>query len=558
MAHTAHLYKINSTYYFRIRIPHDLKEWFDRQDFKRSLRTKVLTSAKRLVILWAAKTEKLFTTIRTGLLAGIMTGNEIKKLIEEYIGFTLKKDDEDRVVFGVKDDIHETAEGPVRITTRAELDPVVDTITEELEENRYDTVSRRLDEFLESKGILIDKESYDYKLLCRDIAFAHIETIHQVNVNRDMGNFDDPYYLKDDTQSAPPEVAPVQVPSGVLLSELTTRYLAEKQARESCGQGTIDANQRYFSLFIELLGDCPVQGITRDKLVNCLNKMKRLPSRREIKPEYKGKSIQELLELDSVSNPLGIQTIKNHISTLSSCFRWAVLNGHMVTNVAESLTPKDKRSKREKRQAYTKDHLETLVESLHSKQKAKGSSPDRWLIPLVALLAGMRIEEICQLQKNDVKQIDGIWCFDVYQEGENRVKTANSERIVPVHPQLIELGFLEYHKSVKHAQLWPRVKRINGRSSHKWGQWFQTFNKRHVTADGRYVFHSLRHNFANGLKQQGIQEQVIAELVGHSRGSITMETYGKEYEPRLLFEALQKLDYGIDFSSLKWTTECRA
>lgn len=554
MAHSAHLYKVNSTYYFRVRIPKDLKPWFPKHDIKRSLRTKVLTSAKRLVILWAAKTEELFTTIRAGLLAGIMTGKEIKKLIEEYIGFVLKKDDENRIAFGTTYSPYETDEGTIWVTDRAELDPDAEAFIEEVKNNRFDLVSRLLDEFLASKGVEIDKESYEYKVLCRDIAHAHIEDIHQINIDRDMGVFTDPYYLNDDSQDAlvVPPVGPSQEVSGLSLSGLTTKYLAEKQAKESCGKGTIEANQRYFHLFLELLGDIPVQAITRDQLVDCLNKMKRIPSRREIKPEYKGKSIKELLDLDSVAEPLGVQTIKNHMSTLSSCFKWAVLNGHMATNIAEGLIPKDKRSRRERRQAYTKEHLQALADNLYSRQKAKGGSPDRWFIPLVALFAGMRIEEICQLQKADVKLVDDIWCFDVYQEGENRVKTANSERIVPVHPKLIELGFLEYHKSVDHEQLWPRLYRSNGRFSHKWGQWFQSFNKRYITEDGRFVFHSLRHNFVDGLKQQGIQEQIIAEMAGHSRGSITMETYGKDYGPKVLLEALQKLDYEVDFSVLRW------
>lgn len=497
--------------------------------------------------------------IRAGLLAGIMKAKEIKKLIEEYIGFTLKRHDEDRIDFGVSCSPYETEEGTVWVTDRAECDPDVELITEELAQNKFNIVSRLLDEFLQSKDFEIDKESYDYKLLCRDIAHLHINEIHQINIDRDMGGFDDPYYLKDDTQEVPPEVSPVahaKDVSGPLLSELTAKYLAEKQAKGNCDQGTIEANQRYFDMFLELLGDVPVQAITRDQLVDCLNKMKRIPSRREIMPEYRGKSIKELLELDSVPKPLGVQTIKNHMSTLSSCFKWAVLNGHMTINIAEGLIPKDKRSNREKRQPNTREHLQALTDSLYSRQKTQGKSPDRWLIPLVALFAGMRIEEICQLKKNDVKPIDGVWCFDIYQDGENSVKTDNSERIVPVHPKLIELGFLGYHQNVDHEQLWPRLKRINGKLSHKWGQWFQSFNKRYVTNDGRFVFHSLRHNFVDGLKQQGIQEQVIAEMAGRSRGSITMDTYGEKYGAEVLCEALQKLDYGIDLSPLKWTQEC--
>jgi len=45
---------------------------------------------------------------------------------------------------------------------------------------------------------------------------------------------------------------------------------------------------------------------------------------------------------------------------------------------------------------------------------------------------------------------------------------------------------------------------------------------------------------------------MIAELVGHKTESITMERYGKRYEPRKLYDgAVIQLDYGIDLSHLK-------
>ena len=45
---------------------------------------------------------------------------------------------------------------------------------------------------------------------------------------------------------------------------------------------------------------------------------------------------------------------------------------------------------------------------------------------------------------------------------------------------------------------------------------------------------------------------MIAELVGHNTESITMERYGKRYEPKKLYEgAVDKLDSGLDLSHLK-------
>ena len=59
--------------------------------------------------------------------------------------------------------------------------------------------------------------------------------------------------------------------------------------------------------------------------------------------------------------------------------------------------------------------------------------------------------------------------------------------------------------------------------------------------DSRLTFHSLRHTFVNELKQQGETEFVIAQLIGHSNGSITMGRYGKEYEFGVLSSAVEKL-----------------
>ena len=61
----------------------------------------------------------------------------------------------------------------------------------------------------------------------------------------------------------------------------------------------------------------------------------------------------------------------------------------------------------------------------------------------------------------------------------------------------------------------------------------------------------MRHTVANTLKQAGVSESVIAELVGHSTsGSMTMGRYGKRYQPKLLLEALVQLEYGISIQSI--------
>lgn len=45
----------------------------------------------------------------------------------------------------------------------------------------------------------------------------------------------------------------------------------------------------------------------------------------------------------------------------------------------------------------------------------------------------------------------GIWCIDVIPEDGESVKTATSKRIIPIHPLLLELGFLDGVAAQKRA-----------------------------------------------------------------------------------------------------------
>ena len=69
-------------------------------------------------------------------------------------------------------------------------------------------------------------------------------------------------------------------------------------------------------------------------------------------------------------------------------------------------------------------------------------------IPLIGLHTGARKNEICQLQPADIMSIKGTWCFNITTEGDEKsLKTGDhggSKRIVPIHSNLISLGFLAF------------------------------------------------------------------------------------------------------------------
>ncbi|HEY5513210.1 MAG TPA: DUF6538 domain-containing protein, partial [Geomonas sp.] len=88
MAYSTNLYRVRQIYYFRCRIPADLKGLFPgKEDFKRSLRTKSLTHAQGLHRLWSAKTERTFMMIRSGML----TPEQVREIAESWKRETLRE-----------------------------------------------------------------------------------------------------------------------------------------------------------------------------------------------------------------------------------------------------------------------------------------------------------------------------------------------------------------------------------------------------------------------------------------------------------------------------------
>jgi len=96
---------------------------------------------------------------------------------------------------------------------------------------------------------------------------------------------------------------------------------------------------------------------------------------------------------------------------------------------------------------------------------------ERYWIPLISLYSGLRVAEVSGLQPRDLEVVDGVYCLRVRpgtgmvstgtksagRVVTTRMKTEGSKRRVPLHPKLIELGFLEYvqrRKAIGAVWLW--------------------------------------------------------------------------------------------------------
>ena len=330
-------------------------------------------------------------------------------------------------------------------------------------------------------------------------------------------------------------------PVGMLLSALIGDYV--KANEDKWTHKTKIEIMSCHRLIVDVMGDVEVKAISRQMVLDFKDIMVRLPS--NLYKIHVGKTIQEVLMVAGIV-PMSTTSVNKHILRLSALLGYAVKESIIPANLAQGMMIPEKRRSDEERKAYSLEDLQNIVANLPRTQ----DRPDRFWIPLISMYTGMRLDEICQLYLEDVQQIDDVWCISINDEKDKKVKTITGKRIVPVHPTLLSCGFIRYVDSLRKAgvpRLWMDLRwRPSDGYSNALGKWFQVFNRRHVTDDPKKVFHSMRHTLADSLKQAGIQEVVIAEILGHANDSMTTGRYGKRYQPRVLLDALEKLDYGID------------
>ena len=342
------------------------------------------------------------------------------------------------------------------------------------------------------------------------------------------------------------QMATVEVSPSMGCTQLATvvnTFLKDKE-REWTPKTKME-NKGVFGLILDLMGDVAVESIDRGKVRDFRALLLKLPP--NVSKSYPELSPLEVLQRidsgDLSATPMSITSVNKHISRLYSVMSYCIKEGHRTDNPASEMNIKQHRRPDEERKAYDLQDLRAISRNL----PRDSSKPERLYVPMICMLSGMRLDEACQLYREDIIQVDGLWCFDINDCKDKKLKNLSSNRMVPVHPALIELGLLGYvERCQEGSRLWGNLKwcKVNGYSN-SLGKWYQRFNREQVTTDPLKTLHSMRHSFADTLKQLGVQENLIAELMGHANSCITTGRYGKRYQAKVLLEVVSRLDYNL-------------
>jgi len=309
------------------------------------------------------------------------------------------------------------------------------------------------------------------------------------------------------SQRVPASRKPVAVPPaplGLTLERAIQNY-AEVEA-PGLKADTWDGRQRALKSFVDKLGgQTPVSSITR-----------------VMASEWASDLIR-----DGVSK----RTAVNYVSNTAQVFAFLVQQGHLTENVVKGVLVMKKKEKAQRRaeghqwEAFDVDQLKRIYTPSNLALMTKVHH--RWAA-LLGLYSGARVGEVAQIYLRDIVQENGIWCVKLTVESDGQsVKTESSKRLVPLHPDLLKLGFIEYVRTLRDAgeeRLFPDVN-LEGKAG-KGSVISKSFTyhlQRSEVAvrprrqNGRVGFHSLRKTVIQALQGTMVSDERRRAFVGHEQ-----------------------------------------
>ena len=266
---------------------------------------------------------------------------------------------------------------------------------------------------------------------------------------------------------------------------------------------------------------------------------------------------------DLKAQKLSDRTIQQkYMAALNGLFELAQSTGAYpkgdIPSKGHKLFTKKLQKKADKNNSYEPFTDNELAKIFLPDNLLKQPKPDDFWLPLLGLFTGGRISELCQLAVADIQLEGKLWSISINDEDYKRLKTDAAARVIPIHPQLIALGFLDYVEDAKQCgtMLFPyltadRFGNFSHTSSERFAGYLDTLGISHP----QKVFHSLRKTSNGKLKDNNVQEETRCQFIGHVYETTNSSIYGKQHPlPFLMKHAASKLVFeSIKFDKLTYT-----
>ncbi|MCC3861493.1 site-specific integrase [Pseudemcibacter aquimaris] len=358
-------------------------------------------------------------------------------------------------------------------------------------------------------------------------------------------------------------------PKELLLSTKITEFIAEK--RSTWKGKTAYEMEKNLQVMVDILGDRLITRLTRPVMKEVWSTIPWIPVSMNNYDKFDGLTIQEAIELDEGETAPAPATAKKKWGFIKTFVTWLIDEEGLRPNLVSGLHIKDKTIKKDKREVFTTAELKAWFNCPYYtgiKSPGKVNSPGKniyrdvyFWAPVITIYSGMRPAELFQMEICDVKQESGIWYFDVNDTSNNDIvkslKSKAAARRIPIHKELIRLGYLDFLNSRKedgNVRIFDEIKRSKkgkmetGTYSDLYGRKFTEDLKRLNLKRKGLVNYSLRHNFINALHKGGGNSEDRKFLSGHAQADQD-DTYLKD-DLKLLKKCIDLAEYDLNLDHL--------
>lgn len=366
----------------------------------------------------------------------------------------------------------------------------------------------------------------------------------------------------------------------IKLSEAKNSWLNQNSAENggSWKKATTSNYDSYVQQFITIVGDKRTTELQAQDFEEYERLMRLLPANWYLLHKKSGMSPAQIALEKSNAKALSAKTLKDKGSAVSLFFSHLKSKGYWHGRYGSALFNTVRPTKKQKaRHVFSDGELKILFSDTGIEVFREAKFPLYLWGSILLLFTGARPAEISQLQRQDIIQdSDGTWYlrlmlddedeeaiseFDEEHDPQKQFKTDSSLRSIPLHPHVIDLGFISFIERFKTGErIFPEAFRHEQKVSREIGDWF---NGKLLKACGLKksgaVLYSLRHTVINRFKANATVDHYACAYTGHSTpddkivsNRVYREQYGRAFSPSTLARNLHPLlNFPINWEPMK-------
>lgn len=543
------LVKRGNVHYFRKKVPQDLRAHYGQESIRKSLgHCATLAEAKREAARLAAHYEVEFAQHRAIQQRQPLEAGRVPELVRAFEAVTLAADDEAR---------GKGFSAEAFADYSAAIEAQLSEAKAAYARGATGAVGESVADLLHLAGLVPGNDLEAIHRLHRGALEARVRALKAIRERNEGGPVTTPAHpaalsLAGLNEGEDPEAVEKAIAGAFSRSTPTPEaaratsghrlgnVVAYWETTGEKGARSVKAAATLVREFIELHGDIPLLDITKAHFV-----------------AFRDKLLQRVAPA----------TVQARFNLLKAAFVVCLEDDQLglTANPMEFVKVRNVDTGDKSRDAFTADQLQALFNApvfTEGERLSRGGKGDTaFWAPLVGLFTGARLDELLSLRTDGLYLHEGQLVFhfrhrpELGQKLKGKVK---NNRRVPVHPELIRLGIVDYLRGVEKRGPWlfPEIDRSEKERSHSsaWGAWFGRFLEAQGIKTDTLCFHSFRHTFKHFSRASGLPEDHQDAMTGHTTGEVARRYGSAEgYPVGPLAESMARLKFGtLDLSRVKW------